>query len=261
MATRRFEGGSFDYGAQFLTACTPRFRGVVAGWVHDGIVDTWAHGFHLADGTLKRAIEPLYRGRAGVRAVPAHLARGLDVRIDSTVTAVDFVGGIWHVHRAEGTTLLAHALLLTPPVPQSLALLDAGSVQLPDEMGAALRRLTYDPGLAVMAVLDGPSGLPSPGGVWNSGEPLDWVADNTTKGIAVADAPASITIHAGPAFSRDHEQNPFAGAARLIEHASPLLASPVRQHLAHLWKYARPVTRYPPAGVDPLRAGPAGACR
>lgn len=256
LATRTFEGGSFDYGAQFFTVRTPRFGGMVAGWIHDRIVDTWADGFHLADGTLKCANEPLYRGRAGMRAVAEHLARGLDVRTDSTVTAVDFIGGVWRVYRADGTALVARVLVLTPPVPQSLALLDAGSVQLPGATGAALRRLTYEPCLAVMAVLDGPSGLHAPGGVWCSGEPLDWVADNTTKGIGAADSPASVTLHAGPAFSREYLDDLPAGAARLIEQASPMLASPVGQSLAHRWKYSRPITRHPQPALTVSAPGP-----
>jgi predicted NAD/FAD-dependent oxidoreductase len=256
LATRRLDGGNFDYGAQFFTVRTPRFRGLVAGWIHDGLVDTWAHGFYLAGGTLKQANEPLYRGRHGMEAVAAHLARGLDVRTDYTVTAVDFSGGLWHAQREDGTALSARTLLLTPPVPQSLALLDAGAVALPDETRAALRRLTYDPCLAVMAVLDGPSGLPAPGGVWCSGEPLDWVADNTSKGIAAADSPASLTLHAGPAFSRDYEDDASAGAARLIEHAAPMLASAVRQHVAHLWTYARPVARHPQPALILSAPGP-----
>jgi predicted NAD/FAD-dependent oxidoreductase len=245
LATRTFEGGRFDYGAQFFTVRTPRFRGLVAGWIHDGIVDTWAHGFHLADGTLKDTNEPRYRGRAGMRSVAAHLAHSLDVRTGTTVAAVDFSGGAWCVRLADGTTFAGRALLLTPPVPQSLALLDAGAARLPEDAKAALARLSYEPCLAVMAALDGPSGLQAPGGVWFPGEPVAWMADNTVKGLTQADAPASITVHAGPAFSREYLDDVPAGAARLIEHVSPMLASPVRQYLPHRWRYSRPIAVHP----------------
>jgi renalase len=147
-------------------------------------------------------------------------------------------------------------LTLTPPVPQSLALLDAGAVRLADEASAALLRLAYEPCLAVLAVLDGPSGLQAPGGVWFPGEPVAWVADNAVKGIGAADSPASITIHAGPAFSREFLDDPSAGAARLIEHVSPMLASGVRHSLAHRWRYSRPVAEHPQPALMVSVPGP-----
>jgi renalase len=164
--------------------------------------------------------------------------------------------GGWRVRCADETVFSGRALLLTPPVPQSLALLDGGAVRLPDEVSGALRRLAYEPCLAVMAVLDGPSGLQAPGGVWFPAEPVAWVADNTVKGIGAADSPASITIHAGTAFSREYLDDPTAGAARLIEHVSPMLASPVRHARPHRWTYSRPVAEHPQPALTVSVPGP-----
>ena len=52
-----------------------------------------------------------------------------------------------------------------------------------------------------MVLLDGPAGVPEPGGMQIKDEPLDWIGDNRRKGISEGQA---VTVHAGPEWSRAH---------------------------------------------------------
>ena len=129
-----------------------------------------------------------------------YLAAGLDVRTGTAATCISRGAGpdAWTITSGD-LSLHAEAVVLTPPVPQSLALLAAGEVLLaPDDL-AALTAVRYEPCLAVLAVLDGPSGLPDPGALDPDDGPIDWMADNQRKGISASPA---VTIHAsGPVSS------------------------------------------------------------
>ena len=201
MATRRLGTGTFDHGAQFFTVRSERFRALVGTWLEDGVVREWSRGFADPDGTPNRDGYPRYRGSEGMTSVPRHLARGLDVRPGEEVSRVDVRDGVWEVRAASGARETAGALLLTAPVPQSLALLDAGEFGLPERARGPLEKISYSPCLAVMALLDGPTGVPEPGGIQIKGEPLDWISDNQRKGVSGA---PGITVHAGPRWSRTH---------------------------------------------------------
>lgn len=136
-------------------------------------------------------------------ALGRYLSRGLDVRLASPIEAVlcgddegtDRPGcdGPWRARPAlqgvagavEGAAeFAAQAMVLTAPVPQSLALLDAGGVVLADTDRAMLERIAYDPCLALLATLDGPSRLPPPGALEPAAGPLGWIADNHAKGVS-----------------------------------------------------------------------------
>jgi predicted NAD/FAD-dependent oxidoreductase len=110
-------------------------------------------------------------------------------------------GGSWVVHAGSGKQETAAALLLAAPVPRSLTLIDSGDFELPAKTRGKLENISYAPCLALMALLDGPTGVPEPGGVQIKGEPLDWIGDNERKGISEA---PGITVHAGPGWSREH---------------------------------------------------------
>ena len=257
LATRTFEGGRFDYGAQFFTVRTPEFHAIVADLAAAGIVAEWSHGFHLADGSMKDTGERRYRGTRGMRAIATCLARDCDVRSQTTAVAVAHDGGAWSVRLADGSAVKGRALVLTPPVPQSLALLDAGSVALPADTRTDLARLVYEPCLAVMAVLSGPSGLAVPAGIWFPGEPVAWLADNTLKRIGDdGTAAACITVHAGPAFSRAHADDIQKGAALVLAHVASHLASPVAHYVAHRWTYSQPAFRHQAAMASVSVPGP-----
>ena len=213
MATHRMGGAGFDHGAQFFTIRSERFEGLVNDWLAAGAAAEWSRGFADAEGNAKPDGHPRYRGSEGMASIAEHLASGLNVRTGEHVLSVDRDGDDWTVACESGFSVSGGALLLTAPVPQSLALAESGNYRLPEGARGQLENITYDPCLAVMALLDGASPVPEPGGVQIKGEPLDWIGDNATKGMA--DRPA-LTIHGGPQWSREHYDEREADVTRTL---------------------------------------------
>ncbi|MGH3085856.1 MAG: NAD(P)/FAD-dependent oxidoreductase [Rubrobacteraceae bacterium] len=237
MATRRVGGGTFDHGAQFFTARSEKFKDLVATWVKFGAAREWSRGFADAEGNHNRDGYPRYRGSRGMASVPKFLARGLDVRTSERVAGITRLNGGWEVRVESGEKEAADAALMTPPVPQSLALVGG---EVPTCKREELRDISYDPCVALMAVLDGPAELPEPGGVQIKGEPLDWVSDNDRKGISEV---PSLTIHAGPKWSRRNFDAPDVEvSASLLHFTEEILgkdfASKVVETSAARWRYS-----------------------
>lgn len=248
MATRRLTDdgvgtGTFDHGAQFFTVRDDRFEGHVTTWLEAGAAAEWSRGFPDASGTGGEDGHPRYRGATGMTAIPKHLARDLDVRTGERAVSATAETAGWRVGCESGLELRGDALILTAPVPQSLALVGS---EVPGEAKVELERVAYDPCLAVMVLLDGPSGLPAPGGVQIKGEPLDWVGDNQQKGIS--EAPA-VTIHAGPRWSTDHYDAPedevVEALLDLAREAVGAFSSRVVATSLQRWRYSWVTESYP----------------
>jgi renalase len=236
MATRRFDGGSFDHGAQFFTARSDEFKEMVGGWQKSGAAREWSRGFADAGGNPNEDGHPRYRGAEGMTSVPKHLARRLDVRTGEKVVRVDEDGGTWRLETESGTEWTGDALIVTAPVPQALDIVGSGEYELPGPVREQLEKVSYDPCLALMALLDGPSGVPEPGGVQIKEEPLDWIADNKLKGISEA---SGITIHAGPRWSQKHYEDDEAEiTAALLGLAGEMVGSNVVSTQLARWRYS-----------------------
>ena len=236
MATRRFDDGSFDHGAQFFTARSDEFKGMVKAWQQAGAAEEWSRGFADADGNPREDGYPRYRGTEGMTSVPKHLARNLDVRTGEKVVRVDEDDGAWRLSTESGTEATGDALIVTAPVPQALQIVASGDYELPGPAREQLERVSYDPCLALMVLLDGRSAVPEPGGMQIKGEPLDWIGDNKLKGIS--EAPA-ITIHAGPGWSREHYEDDEAGiTAALLEFAGDIVGANVVSTQLARWRYS-----------------------
>lgn len=241
MATRRLEGGAFDHGAQFFTARDPQFQALVEEWLEAGLVKTWARGFALSAGGEKTNGEARYCGVAGMASIAKRLSEGLDLRLEAKVARVETADGGWRVGTETGGEYFARSLLLTSPAPQSLELLRTSGVELPTGVRGELEAIEYAPCLALLALLSGPCSLPNPGGMWCSGEPIAWMADNQRKGVSKVYGSA-LTIHAGQAFSREHWQTPEAEVtAALLAAASPWLGGALVKTQLHRWRYSQPL--------------------
>ena len=201
MATRLVGGGTFDSGAQFFTVRGERFAGLVRDWLGAGVAAEWTRGFADSEGRPNEDGYPRYMGAEGMTSIPKYISRDLDVRTGERVVRVDGGQASWMVRCASGLRVAGDALVLAFPVPQALDLVSSGSYRLSDGARSQLEAVSYDPCLALMVVLDGPTGVPEPGGMQIKDEPLDWIGDNRRKGISAGSA---VTVHAGPEWSRSH---------------------------------------------------------
>lgn len=168
-----------------------------------------------------------------------HLARGLEVVLAWPVVALRRSEDRWTAESARGEAFSARSVVLTPPVPQSLAMLDAGGVALAPDARARLEKIAYERCLAVLAVLSGPSRLTPPGGLAPTDGPVAWIADNQVKGIS---AEPSVTIHATHAFSLEHwEDDRQESGRRLLGAAAPWLGTGIRSFQVHGRRYGRAI--------------------
>ena len=234
LASRRIDGATFDHGAQFITARDPRFAALLEQCRQTGAAEEWCLGFAGgADGHAR------WRGKPAMSAVAKHLALGLDLHLEMPVVALRRADDCWRAETTTGRTFTAGAVVLTPPVPQSLAMLDAGGIVLAPEMRTRLAAIEYARCLAVMAVLDGPSRIPPPGGLAPADGPIAWIADNALKGIS---AEPAVTIHATHAFSLKHwERDRQESGRALLDAAAPWLGAGIRTFQVHGWRYSKPM--------------------
>lgn len=103
-----------------------------------------------------------------------------------------------------------------------------------------LRSVDYDPCFSLLVTIDGPGKVPPPGYVRPASGPVEWIADNTRKGVSVGGA--ALTVHARADFSRNYFEAPKEDVMRLLlEAAEPWLGGQVTALQLHRWKYSRPV--------------------
>ena len=138
LASRRMGSAVLDHGAQFFTLRSDQSRNLLANWFEDGTLQEWARGFALAGGGKKLDDVPRYIAPQGMNVLAKLLATGVPVTTGTRVASVRTGGAGWAVHTESGAVYGAHTLLLTAPVPQSMALLAAGDVQIDAAQAAAL---------------------------------------------------------------------------------------------------------------------------
>ena len=120
LASRRIGGATFDHGAQFITARTSRFAALVEDGRRAGAVEEWHRGARgQPDGHVR------WRGHPAMTSVAKHLARGIEIVLETRVVALRASRHRWSAETGTGDVCSAGAVVLTPPVPQSLAILKA----------------------------------------------------------------------------------------------------------------------------------------
>lgn len=244
LATRRIGEATLDHGAQFFTVRTSRFQSQVDEWIGRSIARVWSHGFGP-----QRDGHPRYIGTSGMNSLAKDLASGLDCRLETMAFAIRPGPIGWRVGIDDGTAFDADAVILTCPLPQAYSLTVEAGVELPE---TAVRG-GYERTLTLLAVLDGPSAVPDPGGVQldpSDNQVFGFIADNQMKGVSSIPA---ITAHAGAEWSEAHwENDPEQVRVALEERVRPWLGSArIVESQAKRWRFATPRTIWPdPTWLD-----------
>jgi hypothetical protein len=239
LATCRFEGAAFDHGAQFFTVRDPRFRTQVENWQAHAVAAEWFRGYPSPEIEKPEDHYPRFHGTPGMTSLAKSMAEGMSVRLNEKLLHVRRDSGRWTARSESGDEFQADWLVLTPPAEQSLALLNASGVNVPEEVRHPLENLNYEPCFALMVLLDGPSRIPPPGALYVNGEVISWLADNHQKGVSPV--PGAVTIHASGAWTQAHyDAPPEEVASALLAAASEFLGQTVVNWRLHRWRYSKP---------------------
>ena len=236
LAGRRIADACFDYGAQFFTARSPRFKDCVEQWIKAGVVKEWYSSYPGNPNSHSR-----YRGAPTMTAIAKHLAQGKNLLQSTRVERLVQCDKGWEVDTDDGQSLMTKAVLITCPVPQALSLLSGSAISLPESIQKRLERISYESCIAVMTILDAPSALSPPGALYLDRGPIAWISDNQQKKVSKIPA---ITIHASAEYSlKKFDQDRQKVGRELIDLARPFIgnASVVDCHV-HGWRYSKPVT-------------------
>ncbi len=243
MATRRIDGARIDHGAQFFTVRNDAFEAMVTDWLDNGLIHEWSKGFPIAGSEYKADGHSRYVGSDGMTTVPKYLAIPLDLRLQTRIEAIVPGDERWILRSASDEEIEAEALIVTVPIPQALALLEAGEAYLPEDIMGQLKNIRYDPCIAVMAVFNEPVNLPEPGAVRLEQGPVTWIADNNAKGISPHIH--TVTIHTSPQFSREHLKSENQNIIeRVIDSVREYLPGRPETVQVHRWHYSQPVVAH-----------------
>ena len=239
LATRRVQHsesieGVFDYGTQYFSV--RQSQGWVDEWLQQGVIKEWCRGFGEAQG------KPRYCGVKGTRGIAKYLAKDLNVHTSTKVVKINY-NTRWSIETEGDRYFEGDILVMTPPVPQSLDLLDNSQIVLSCHSRTSLEQISYHSCIAVLALLEKSSNIPSPGGIALEDESLIWLADNYQKGISPRGY--AVTLHATPNFSNAYWDSDDAEIAdKLFTAASNYLNSTVVKYQVHRWRYSLPKTFY-----------------
>lgn len=241
MATRRIGEARFDHGVQFFSASQQPFMSWVELWLADGLIKVWQRP---DDQEGPGEAFPRYCGIHGMTDVPKHLAAGLTVHLAQRANVLEHADAGWCVHTEQGECFRAPQLVITSPLPQSLDLLDTIDFSQREPAYPALRAVNYVHGLALLACLDGPSGVTSPGYCEHDEPACHWIADNQMKGISPEPC---VTVHALPSFAAEQWDLPPSDCMDImLRAAAPHLGgSKVTEYALHRWRYAVSVNAWP----------------
>ena len=234
MSTRNKGSWQWDHGAQYFTVRDQRFASYVDSWKANGVVSEW---FDLFPGQAEEKKEARFIGVNGMNAVPRHLSSGLKIHQSMCVDKLCYEDSLWQLIMKSGEVLSCHELVLTPPLPQVVSLLQVSNLlnQLKDS--ASLTSVEYEKGLSLMLVLAKPCSLASPGCLKLENGTVSWMADNSRKEGFPDDN--CVTVHANPKYADETwNEGDDEVAETMIQSIQPLLGSKVVDWHIHRWLYA-----------------------
>lgn len=243
MNTRQTELGGFDYGAQYFTAQSDRFKKEVADWRKLAWVMPWEsrlvkldHGMTQTSSSDTQRFVPV----PGMSSLAKQLAHGLDVRLEQQVQALEAHGDQWLLSvKTDEVPIAASAgpfdavILAIPP--------EQASVLLKDQVSFSnkVNEVKLQPCWTLMLGFQNPLNLEYDG-AWVENSRLGWIARDTSKPDHRAGE--RWVCHASPAWSVEHLEDDHERVKEKLSKAfHEATGSPIQaiHALTHRWRFAQ----------------------
>jgi hypothetical protein len=257
-ATRGAYGCRYDHGAPFFSAPSGRVeRLVTAHLPTDQLVEVGRPvGAFAADGTRLRPTSEAPSSRwtyvRGISTLGKLLARHsrAEVRHTTRIEALERKGERWGLRAAEGTLYWPYdAVVLTPPAPQSAALLGRSPLEGAPwpRVQEALAGVSYGAQFAYLFGYD--RRLERPARVCglasaDAAHPLDWIGFERDKPGHVPTGQDLLVVHTAPRWTADRvDQDPEQFIPEVRARAAEVLSADLQRPTwddTQRWRYARP---------------------
>lgn len=236
LATREFNGAIFDHGAQYFTAKSSRFQNYVNKWHKEKIIKVW---FSSQSNAFSHN-HPRWISNNGMNQLAKHIANNLNVIRSTEISKIIYNKNFWSLESLTGSTFSADNIVITIPVPQIKKLFSNSESQTINfkEINDYFS-VEYEKGLAILAVLNGKSGIKKPGFLKPDNENISWIADNYIKGISPIPA---LTIHTSPEYSEKvFNKPPLEQIEEIINPLKTIIDSDIIDYYVHKWGYTTPI--------------------
>jgi predicted NAD/FAD-dependent oxidoreductase len=229
--------GRWDHGAQFVTLRSSDLKEKLESWGALDVLEDWIPS-HSTPDIMRR------RPRDGMNAFAKAVAGNVPVTRSIRIVKLSPTAKGWMATADSGETFEAPVCICTLPTPQLIDLIEASSLSLQDSIWETLRSVQYERTLTLLAELEAPANLPSPGYLrTESSGLLETLIDNQQKGISIA---PTLTAHARPAFSLEWYDRDRETAASVLRAAvCECIDQPVKSVQIHGWKFAKAISRIP----------------
>ncbi len=226
LATRRFEGGIFDHGAQLFHFESDKLTWLIDFWQDKEALKEWGDAFC---------------GRNSMTNLAKALASELNVNYEEKLilmqTQLERRSQEWGLLFESGRREIFDQVLFTAPVPQCLDILKASSLQLSPTLDAELAAVRYKMCLVGLFTLDGPSGLEKPGWLEFEKGPIASLTDNSMKGVSPT--VSAVTVQMNHDFSAEYfEADESSTLKAIADLTAPVLHSKIVHGQLKKWRYA-----------------------
>jgi len=237
LATRRFAGGVFDHGVNDFTIHDKNLREYVHEWEKRQLLTAWFSTVSQS-GTMEP--EQHYRGMPSMTAVPKDLAKTLRIERTSRVVSLKRTEDQWLVQSDEDEYYRGSAVILTPPLPQAVQILEKADISTKSEEMTLVHEIHYEP--ADMLLIHAPDAAPLPGTGCTSpnSDSILKVTDNAVKGIT--DTRGYFTVQCSQEFSisgiHKSDEEVYRELSSIIE---DVIGAGITAYQIHRWRYSRPL--------------------
>lgn len=237
--------GIADYGTLQFRVTDPHFQHQVDRWVEQGLLRLDPCSASNADhGKLGQ----IYSGTSSLRTFTQSISHGLPLHLKTRITQLHWQTATqtWELTALNPTgasvPLFLHPthLILTCPVPQTLALLQESAIPLTQRQQDDLHNVRYYPCLTALLLLANPSQIP-PTGLRSEELPPELSALRCHYRSGISPEGCAVTLQASPSFSEQHWAAEDAWILKqFIRLAQPWLGSSVLTQHLHRWRYSQP---------------------